>query len=101
VAAATEIVLASGNVIESIAHNPFWAQFASPEIYGNGAGDGGAKIYERMVEAIDRSLKKESKKAYFSPAHAHRLRRHVYRRWPKMMMQAPRASWAAGSRLIC
>jgi exopolyphosphatase/guanosine-5'-triphosphate,3'-diphosphate pyrophosphatase len=61
----TEIVLASGNVIESIATTRLGA-VRFTEIYGNGPGMAG-EDYERMVEAIDRSLKKESKKAYFSP----------------------------------
>jgi exopolyphosphatase / guanosine-5'-triphosphate,3'-diphosphate pyrophosphatase len=61
----TEIVLASGNVIESIATTRLGAVRLT-EIFGNGPGMAG-EDYERMVEAIDRTLKKEAKKAHFSP----------------------------------
>jgi exopolyphosphatase/guanosine-5'-triphosphate,3'-diphosphate pyrophosphatase len=61
----TEIVLASGNVIESIASTPLGAVRLT-EIYGNGPGMAGDD-YMRMVKAIDRTLRKEAKRAYFSP----------------------------------
>lgn len=61
----TEIVLASGNVIESIASTPLGAVRLT-EIYGNGPGMAG-EDYERMVKAIDRTLRKEAQRAYFSP----------------------------------
>ena len=61
----TEIVLASGNVIESISTTPLGAVRLT-EIYGNGAGMAG-EDYQRMIEGIDRTLKKEAKKAYFPP----------------------------------
>ena len=59
----TEIVLASGNVIESIATTPLGAVRLT-EIYGNGPGMAG-EDYERMVEAIDRTLKKQVAARYF------------------------------------
>jgi exopolyphosphatase/guanosine-5'-triphosphate,3'-diphosphate pyrophosphatase len=61
----TEIVLASGKVIESIASTSLGAVRLA-EIYGNGssmAGEG----YERMVEAIDRTLKKQAQREFFTP----------------------------------
>ncbi len=61
----TEIVLASGNAIESIATTPLGAVRLT-EIYGNGPGMAG-EDYQRMIDAIDRTLKKEAKKAYFPP----------------------------------
>jgi exopolyphosphatase / guanosine-5'-triphosphate,3'-diphosphate pyrophosphatase len=61
----TEIVLASGNVIESIASTPLGAVRLT-EIYGNGPGMA-SDDYVRMVKAIDRTLRKEAKRAYFSP----------------------------------
>src|SRR5215831_7500131 len=61
----TEIVLASGNVIESIASTPLGAVRLT-EIYGNGPGMAGDD-YLWMVKAIDRTLRKEAKRAYFSP----------------------------------
>jgi exopolyphosphatase/guanosine-5'-triphosphate,3'-diphosphate pyrophosphatase len=61
----TEIVLASGNVIESIATTPLGAVRLT-EIYGNGPGLAG-KDYQRMIETIDRTLKKQVRRAMFPP----------------------------------
>ncbi|HEY2881788.1 MAG TPA: Ppx/GppA phosphatase family protein, partial [Pirellulales bacterium] len=61
----TEIVLASGNVIESIATTPLGAVRLT-ELYGNGPGMAGDD-YQRMIEAIDRTLRKEARKAHFPP----------------------------------
>ncbi len=61
----TEIVLASGNVIESIATTPLGAVRLT-EIYGNGPGMAGSD-YEQMIEAIDRTLKKQIRRALFPP----------------------------------
>jgi exopolyphosphatase / guanosine-5'-triphosphate,3'-diphosphate pyrophosphatase len=61
----TEIVLASGNVIESIASTSLGAVRLT-EVYGNGprmAGDD----YERMSAAIDRTLKKQAQREFFVP----------------------------------
>ncbi|HEY2760933.1 MAG TPA: Ppx/GppA family phosphatase, partial [Pirellulales bacterium] len=61
----TEIVLASGNVIESISTTPLGAVRLT-ELFGNGPGMSGAD-YEKLVEFIDRTLKKEAAKASFPP----------------------------------
>jgi exopolyphosphatase / guanosine-5'-triphosphate,3'-diphosphate pyrophosphatase len=61
----TEIVLASGNVIESIATTPLGAVRLT-EIYGNGPGMAGSD-YEQMIEAIDRTLRKQIRRALFPP----------------------------------
>jgi exopolyphosphatase/guanosine-5'-triphosphate,3'-diphosphate pyrophosphatase len=61
----TEIVLASGNVIESIATTPLGAVRLT-EIYGNGPGMA-ANDYEQMIETIDRTLKKQVRRALFPP----------------------------------
>jgi exopolyphosphatase / guanosine-5'-triphosphate,3'-diphosphate pyrophosphatase len=61
----TEIVLASGNVIESIASTSLGAVRLT-EMYGNGPGMTG-EDYERMVQAIDRTLKKQAQRQFFTP----------------------------------
>ncbi len=61
----TEIVLSSGNVIESISTTPLGAVRLT-EIYGNGPGMAG-EDYGKMIDGIDRILKKEAKRAYFPP----------------------------------
>ncbi|HZZ27600.1 MAG TPA: Ppx/GppA phosphatase family protein [Pirellulales bacterium] len=61
----TEIVLASGNVIESIASTSLGAVRLT-EIYGNGPGMVG-EDYEHMVESIDRTLKKQAQREFFAP----------------------------------
>ncbi len=63
----TEIVMASGNVIEYIASTPLGAVRLT-ELYGNASGNPiTGDDYERMIAAIDRTLKKQAKKAFFSP----------------------------------
>jgi exopolyphosphatase / guanosine-5'-triphosphate,3'-diphosphate pyrophosphatase len=61
----TEIVLASGNVIESIASTALGAVRLT-ELFGSGPGLAG-EDYERMIAHIDRTLKKEAKRAFFQP----------------------------------
>jgi exopolyphosphatase / guanosine-5'-triphosphate,3'-diphosphate pyrophosphatase len=61
----TEIVLASGNVIESIASTSLGAVRLT-EVYGNGPGMAG-EDYERMAAAIDRTLKKQAQREFFVP----------------------------------
>jgi exopolyphosphatase/guanosine-5'-triphosphate,3'-diphosphate pyrophosphatase len=61
----TEIVLASGNVIESIAGTSLGAVRLT-EVYGNGPGMAGDD-YDRMIEAIDRTLKKQAQREFFVP----------------------------------
>jgi exopolyphosphatase/guanosine-5'-triphosphate,3'-diphosphate pyrophosphatase len=61
----TEIVLASGNVIESIASTSLGAVRLT-EMYGNGPGMAGAD-YQRMTGAIDRTLKKQAQREFFVP----------------------------------
>jgi exopolyphosphatase / guanosine-5'-triphosphate,3'-diphosphate pyrophosphatase len=63
----TEIVLASGNVIESIASTTL-GTVRLTELFGNGNGSGMVgEDYDRLLAHIDRTLKKEAKKAYFQP----------------------------------
>ncbi|HTQ39275.1 MAG TPA: Ppx/GppA phosphatase family protein [Pirellulales bacterium] len=61
----TEIVLASGNVIESIVSTSLGAVRLT-EIYGNGPGMAG-EDYQRMIDAIDRTLKKQAQREFFPP----------------------------------
>src|SRR5262249_51231249 len=61
----TEIVLASGNVIESIASTSLGAVRLT-EFFGSGPGMVGDE-YEKLVAHIDRTLKKEAKRAFFQP----------------------------------
>ncbi|MCC7086791.1 MAG: Ppx/GppA family phosphatase [Pirellulales bacterium] len=61
----TEIVLASGNVIESIASTALGTVRLS-EMFGSGAVLTG-KDYDQMVAHIDRILKKEARRAAFQP----------------------------------
>ncbi len=63
----TEIVMASGNLIEYIASTPLGAVRLT-ELYGNTSGEPiTGDSYQRMIDAIDRTLKKQAKKAFFSP----------------------------------
>jgi exopolyphosphatase/guanosine-5'-triphosphate,3'-diphosphate pyrophosphatase len=61
----TEIVLSMGNLVEAIYTTQLGAVRLS-EIYGNGAGMAG-EDYDRMVEAIDRQLRKHTKNLVFVP----------------------------------
>lgn len=61
----TEIVLAMGNFIEAIYTTQLGAVRLS-EIYGNGTGMAGEE-YERLVEGIDRHLRKHTKNLVFVP----------------------------------
>ena len=61
----TELILASGNVIEAMFTTPLGAVRLT-EMYGNGgaAADG---QYEKLVKAIDQQLRKLVPKPYFAP----------------------------------
>src|SRR5215831_8703513 len=61
----TEIVLASGNCIESISTTPLGAVRLT-EMYCSGQTLMGAD-YDQLIEAIDRTLKQEAKKAFITP----------------------------------
>jgi exopolyphosphatase/guanosine-5'-triphosphate,3'-diphosphate pyrophosphatase len=61
----TEIVLAMGDIVEAIYTTQLGAVRLS-EIYGNGSGMSGDD-YFRMVEGIDRHLRKHTKKLVFKP----------------------------------
>ncbi len=61
----TEIVLASGNVIEYIASTPLGAVRLTETHAGGGAITGAD--YDRLVETIDRTLRKHAKKSFFPP----------------------------------
>ncbi|MBI2824832.1 MAG: Ppx/GppA family phosphatase [Planctomycetia bacterium] len=61
----TEIILASGNMIEAIHTTPLGAVRLTDEFLG--AGDTDLADFGRMVKAIDRKLRRATKKRFFQP----------------------------------
>ena len=61
----TEIILASGDMIEAIYTTPLGAVRLTDEYIGS--GDTQIEDFERMLKAIDRRLRRETKKRFFFP----------------------------------
>ncbi len=61
----TEIVLASGNVIEYMTTTPLGGVRLT-EMFGNGPGMAGDD-YGKLIESIDRTLRKQARKVFFAP----------------------------------